>query len=366
MNGTVYDFYAGGNTAKGYASLLPSSLPGVERLYVLKGGAGLGKICGLRSIGDRLAAAGHEVWRIACASDPDALDGWIVPALKLGAIDATTPNALVPEASEAAIVEIDLDEACDRGALAARETEIAELGREIAGKFEQAYAGFAEALRVHDDWEKVYIGKMDFRAADELTDEWISRLFGDRQREGTAREAHRFLGAATPQGAVDFVPGLTDGLKRYLLKGRPGSGKSTMLKKLAAAAAERGFDAEIYHCGFDPNSLDMVVVRELGFAIFDSTAPHEYFPDRPSDEIVDMYERCIAPGTDEAYAEELAPIKQQYSANMKRSIGLLAEARTLLDRQEQLYAEAADRSALESISERFRQEVLGVASVRGQ
>ena len=40
-----------------------------------------------------------------------------------------------------------------------------------------------------------------------------------------------------------------------------------MLKKLAKVAEEKGFDVEVYHCGFDPNSLDMVIVRELGFAI---------------------------------------------------------------------------------------------------
>jgi len=137
-----------------------------------------------------------------------------------------------------------------------------------------------------------------------------------------------------------------------------------MLKKLAAAAAERGFDSEIYHCGFDPNSLDMVVVRELGFAIFDSTAPHEYFPDRPSDEIVDMYERCIVPGTDEAHADELAPIRQQYAANMKRSIGLLAEARSLRDQLERLYAETVNSPAVERIVEEFRRDVLGFASIQ--
>ena len=42
---------------------------------------------------------------------------------------------------------------------------------------------------------------------------------------------HRFLGAATPKGAVDFVPNLTEGLPhRYFIKGPPGPGKSTMLK----------------------------------------------------------------------------------------------------------------------------------------
>ena len=72
-----------------------------------------------------------------------------------------------------------------------------------------------------------------------------------------------------------------------------------MLKQIAAAGELHGFDLEIYHCGFDPHSLDMIIIRELGLAIFDSTAPHEYFPSRDGDEIIDMYGLLIAEGTDE-------------------------------------------------------------------
>jgi len=364
MSGTLYRFYAGGNTAQGYSSLLHSSLQDLKYLYVLQGGAGLGKYCDLRSIGDRLAAAGEEVWMIHCSSDADALDGIVLPGLRLGVIDATTPNAVVPQDADVSVRAINLGEACDKQRLDALAPEIDKLAGEISRGYEEAYAGFAEALRVHDDWEQLYIANMDYRAADELTRECIQLLLGDQSRERSGRVDRRFLGAATPQGAVDFVPVLTDGLKRFLLKGRPGSGKSTLLKKLASAATERGFDVEIYHCGFDPNSLDMVVVRELGFAIFDSTAPHEYFPDRPSDEIVDMYERCITPGTDEAHADTLAPIKQRYAAAMKRSIGLLAETRSLQDRLEQLYAQTLDTAVLERIAEEFKQEITKLATIR--
>src|SRR5690606_25296046 len=129
-------------------------------------------------------------------------------------------------------------------------------------------------------------------------------------------------------------------LKRYFIKGRPGSGKSTMLKKLAAAATERGFDIELYHCGFDPNSLDMLIVRELGFAIFDSTAPHEYFPVHDTDEIIDMYALCIAPGTDEAHATELSDISARYRAKMDESIARLAEAKRWRDELEEVYGAA--------------------------
>ncbi len=173
---------------------------------------------------------------------------------------------------------------------------------------------------------------------------------------------HRFLGAATPKGAVDFVPNLTEGLPhRYFIKGRPGSGKSTMLKKLAKVAEEKGFEVEVYHCGFDPNSLDMVIVRELGFAIFDSTAPHEYFPSREGDEIIDMYALIVTPGTDEKYAEEIRDVSIQYKAKMNEAMSFLAKAKSVRDKLERIYIAAMDFSKVDAYKEEIQKEFERIA-----
>ena len=128
---------------------------------------------------------------------------------------------------------------------------------------------------------------------------------------------HRFFGAATQDGPVDYIDNLTASVgKRYFIKGRPGTGKSTFLKKLAERAVINGFHVEIYHCSFDPNSLDLIIIRELDFCLFDSTAPHEYFPSRETDEILDFYEVAVDETTEERYADELAEMKRQYQLEM--------------------------------------------------
>ena len=139
--------------------------------------------------------------------------------------------------------------------------------------------------------------------------------------------------------------------KRYFIKGRPGSGKSTMLRKIASAAEERGFDVEIYHCGFDPNSLDMVVIRELDLAIFDSTAPHEYFPTRDSDEVIDVYYLAIKPGTDEEYKTQLDSIIARYKSVISTGTSYLANAKTLHDELENFYIEAMDFNVVNKITQ---------------
>ncbi|MBM7704132.1 PRK06851 family protein [Metabacillus iocasae] len=358
MAGKVKNYYAAGNTARGFYSLFESNLQGLDRLFILKGGPGTGKSTLMKQIGEEWNEKGFDIEFIHCASDNGSIDGVIIPSLKVGIVDGTSPHVIEPKAPGAIEEYVHLGVAWNTDLLTSQKEKIVEVTTKIEQSFQAAYSHFEEALRIHDEWERFYIQNMDFQKANELTDRLISSLFQGKELRKKADVRHRFLGAATPKGAVDFVPNLTEGLaKRYLIKGRPGSGKSTMLKKLAAAAEQRGFDVEVYHCGFDPNSLDMVIVRELGFAIFDSTAPHEYFPEHNSDEIVDMYGTIITFGTDEKYEAELKDVASRYSTKMKEAIACLAQAKAHHDQLENYYIEAMDFTKVDEIKEQVAREI---------
>ena len=205
----------------------------------------------------------------------------------------------------------------------------------IIKNLEMARKTYQEAKRIHDEQEKVYIGHMDFQAADELTQETIHKLLAGRRSGHRGSGTDRFFGASTVKGSVNYVPDvIRDIPQRYYIKGRPGTGKSTFLKKIAREAVARGFHTEIYHCSFDANSLDMVTVRELDFCIFDSTAPHEFFPKLPGEEIIDIYARCVTPGTDEKYAEELAALDRTYKEKLAVASGYLKQVKKAYDQFE--------------------------------
>ena len=362
VSGKIIRYFAGGNTARGFYSLFDSSLEGLNRIFILKGGPGTGKSSLMKDVGKVWSEKGYDIEFLHCSSDPDSVDGVIITSLQVAIVDGTAPHVIEPKLPGAVEEYINLGEAWDSKALASRKNDISELSKQVSDAFQMAYRTYAEALKVHDDWEKIYFGNMDFEKANQLTDSLLTSFFGEITLNKPSKVQHRFLGAATPVGAVDFVPNLTEDVpKRYFIKGRPGSGKSTMLKKIVAEGEKRGFDIEVYHCGFDPNSLDMIIIRELGIAIFDSTAPHEYFPSRDSDEIIELYGTIIATGTDEKFAEPIRECTVKYREKMEQGKGFLAKAKSLREQLEAIYIENMDFTIVDRHKQAIQMEIQRIA-----
>jgi hypothetical protein len=362
MAGKIKNYYTGGNTARGFYSLFESNLQPLTRVFILKGGPGTGKSSLMKAIGTEWARKGYDIEYLHCASDNGSIDGVIIPALKVGIVDGTAPHVLEPKAPGVIDEYVNLGTAWNSKQLASHKDEVFKYTTKITEAFQSAHATFAEALKIHDEWETIYINTMDFAKADELTQRLIETLFAGERKNKKANVRHRFLGAATPKGPVDFIQNLTEDIPcRYFIKGRPGSGKSTMLKKLAGYAEQNGFDVEVYHCGFDPHSLDMIIVRERGIAVFDSTAPHEYFPNREGDRIIDMYGTVISPETDEKYALEIQGISQRYAVKMKEGTAFLADAKSWHDQLEQIYVKAMDFTKVDKIRDEIRLEIEQIA-----
>lgn len=90
-----------------------------------------------------------------------------------------------------------------------------------------------------------------------------------------------FLGGNTAQGFVSRFGDLHEDPRvkeLVILKGGPGCGKSTFMKRLRDTANRLGADTESYPCSSDPDSLDGLLVMPIGFAVVDGTSPHVVEP----------------------------------------------------------------------------------------
>ncbi|WP_026476232.1 ATPase [Alkaliphilus transvaalensis] len=72
-----------------------------------------------------------------------------------------------------------------------------------------------------------------------------------------------------------YVIDLKEANRLYLLKGGPGVGKSSLMKKIGHEMVERGYDIEFHHCSAGPEGVDAVVIPALKVAIIDGTSPHD-------------------------------------------------------------------------------------------
>lgn len=100
-----------------------------------------------------------------------------------------------------------------------------------------------------------------------------------------------FPGGNTPEGFYSFYQYLPYEVDRvYIIKGGPGTGKSTFMKRIGYELSDAGYDIEFHWCSSDNDSLDGVVIPELNVGIMDGTAPHMTDPSNPGaiDEIINL------------------------------------------------------------------------------
>lgn len=144
-----------------------------------------------------------------------------------------------------------------------------------------------------------------------------------------------FLGANAPTGFYSLYDQMLDPHKTrriFLLKGGAGCGKSSLMKRTAAALEEVGEPVEYIRCSGDPDSLDAVIFPNLGAAVVDATAPHVMEPKLPG--VVESYvnlgrfydHAALVP-----LREEIAAATTGYQSHYKRAYRCLTAAAQLAE-----------------------------------
>jgi hypothetical protein len=93
-----------------------------------------------------------------------------------------------------------------------------------------------------------------------------------------------FLASNSADGFINGFSNVYDpknGWKAYLIKGGPGTGKSSFMKKVATYFLSKGEAVELVPCSSDPDSLDAVILNDKKIIILDATAPHIMDPVYP-------------------------------------------------------------------------------------
>lgn len=121
------------------------------------------------------------------------------------------------------------------------------------------------------------------------------------------------------------------GIRRFLIKGSAGCGKSTAMKRIAAVTAGRDRLTERIHCSSDPESLDGVILHDAHCSIMDATPPHAVEPAFPASfQTVCNLWGCLRESVLTPRLPELAGLQQEIGACHEKCRQLLSCAQLLL------------------------------------
>ena len=162
-----------------------------------------------------------------------------------------------------------------------------------------------------------------------------------------------FLGANSSKGFKSCFHKACDvnkGERLYVIKGGPGTGKSTLIKKIVENICENGEKVELIPCSTDINSLDGAIFPNLKVAIIDGTSPHvvepKYFG--VSERIIPLTE-YLNNDLLEKSSKEIISLCKTNTLLHKKASSLIAGAGELLD----------DNFSLDSSCVNFKKVVYG-------
>lgn len=338
--GRLKKVFPGGNTSRGFYSFYDYIIEqDATRIFVIKGGPGVGKSTFMRKIGETMLEKGYDVEFHCCSSDNGSLDGIVIPAIRVAMLDGTAPHVVDPKHPGAVDTIIHLGDHWSEEGIKANKQEILAVNKEVGRLFRRAYSYLAGAKLFLDEVKAYYLendalhqGKID-KLALELTHEIFE---GKTLPNDSPKARHLFATAITPMGPESHLETIVGHLdKRYIIKGDDGTGKNTLVNRLMDAALMRGYDVEAYHCALDPALVDHLVVPALSIAVINDVEPHHYLP-KNGDSVVDT-NICVNPVKDETLLAERNTAREMYRRCMTEAVSFISRAKQKHDEMEKFY-----------------------------
>jgi len=172
--------------------------------------------------------------------------------------------------------------------------------------------------------------------------------------EGKIRKL--FPGANTANGPFNFFDNIIQGdINRiFCLKGGPGVGKSSLMKKIAKEFLEKGYDLELHYCPSDPSSLDAILINELKVVLLDATSPHVVDPKNPGaiDEIVNLGDFWNVNKL-EKNKEEIIAVGKDINASFRRAYKFLKAAEPIYLDIEEKYSNTMKFGEINLLTDKF-------------
>lgn len=170
-------------------------------------------------------------------------------------------------------------------------------------------------------------------------------------------ERHMYPGNNTPEGFFSYyqyILGQREADKIICIKGGPGVGKSTFMKKIGSKLLNDGYDIDFMHCSSDTNSIDGIVLRNKKIALVDGTSPHIVDPINPGavDSIIHLGDFWNEEGI-RRNRDELINCNERIKSFFAKTYNYLAAAGKMYENLYSIYKTAIKNEEIYKISARI-------------
>lgn len=269
------NFFLGANTPDGFYSLFNELYdPYTDwKMYIIKGGPGTGKSTIMKAVANEAEINNYYVERIPCSSDPDSLDGVIIPDLKISVADGTSPHVINPVFPGVCENLIDLGSCWDTAKLSHNESKIKMMTMTNSSGHKKCVK-YMKAAKLIDNEIIKYTECAVIPNKIERFVKRISDTYLDISNDKFSVKS-RFLSALSPAGITVMDETINHYCDNTIIIKDLHNISHMIINKIIESATDKKISMILCRCPMDPvNKIEHVIFPDLRLGFFTSNNYH--------------------------------------------------------------------------------------------
>ncbi|MBQ3817334.1 MAG: hypothetical protein II802_03580 [Clostridia bacterium] len=261
-------YFLGANSCTGFYSAFCESYDPYKgwKAYIIKGGPGTGKSSFMKRFADYAVQKGFDIILCPCSSDPDSLDGVIIPDKKAVILDGTAPHIVEPVYPGACEEILNFGRFWDSSEFSEKEDKIIEITLKNKMLHKTASSYLAACGQLIADNYKTASACTDFKKVETFSKGLCKKYIP--QKGGTGKEWVRFISGITPKGIISYTDSITKSQNKIIvISDKYGSASSKIMENIRECSLAGGYEIITVKSAFLPELIiDHIIIPELSLA----------------------------------------------------------------------------------------------------
>lgn len=340
-------YFLGANSAAGFCSFYDDVFhdPRIKTVWIIKGGSGNGKSTVMRALGAVAEEHGLAQEYALCSSDPDSVDGVLIPALGLAVLDGTAPHVVEPPLCGLGAVYLNFS-TCYRAGMEQDAARLLDAKYKNKAQYPHAYACLAAGRTLCGEIYQTATAQLSRPQLQNLADGIIEAEFQGQGNGGAT--VRRFISGITPKGLQYRLESMTALCSRLYTFTDTFGLSHDLLQALHQQALRRGYFCIAGYSPLMPERLEQLLLPELSLGFLRTSQQLSYHGS--SFCTIDLDALCPLSDADKKHLPFLVCTVK---ALVQEAISYLQEAKLQHDRLELLCRPYVDFAAVAALQSKY-------------